>query len=333
MVQIPGLHDRLNRILHWDLNVSDLGRSIGFYEALTSFRAAAPVENPDAGALVGRSRGTYRSALMENLTPGAALPRIQLVQWIDPEPVGRPSSSQSGVGFYRVVLHVSDLDAARQAAAAQGSPPFAPTTGDDFVFRIASRGEVPFRAFACHDPDGTVVECLQSNAPKLSVVAQWTNSLKSHLSFYSGILGLDLVDTVDTPRPVPDIYGPGDGTVEFSGAFFRVRDDERGYLDYLEPRPHHTAAAGSDTANRLGPARCAFEVDDVDLAFEQLTAARWAGEPIRIDYGPLELDLGGALGRRRVVGFRDPEGIAYQLVAQRRYPWARPAPSRSAPTG
>jgi hypothetical protein len=36
-----------------------------------------------------------------------------------------------------------------------------------------------------------------------------------------------------------------------------------------------------------------------------------------------EVELGGALGRRRVLPFLDPEGVRYALVEQGRYPWAR----------
>src|SRR5216683_5540318 len=38
---IGGLHDRLNRISHWDVNVTDLGRSRSWYEATTTLRVVA----------------------------------------------------------------------------------------------------------------------------------------------------------------------------------------------------------------------------------------------------------------------------------------------------
>src|SRR5262245_38744346 len=36
-----GLHDRLNRIAHWDVNVTDLERSRAWYEATTTLRVIA----------------------------------------------------------------------------------------------------------------------------------------------------------------------------------------------------------------------------------------------------------------------------------------------------
>ena len=38
---VGGLHDRLNRISHWDVNVTDLGRSRSWYEATTTLRVVA----------------------------------------------------------------------------------------------------------------------------------------------------------------------------------------------------------------------------------------------------------------------------------------------------
>ena len=39
--QARGLHDRLNRISHWDVNVTDLERSRAWYEATTTLRVIA----------------------------------------------------------------------------------------------------------------------------------------------------------------------------------------------------------------------------------------------------------------------------------------------------
>ena len=38
---VGGLHDRPNRISHYDVNVTDLGRSRSWYEATTTLRVVA----------------------------------------------------------------------------------------------------------------------------------------------------------------------------------------------------------------------------------------------------------------------------------------------------
>ena len=87
-----GLHDRINRILLWDVNVRELDRSIAFYEELTSLRATPPVLDANAGVLLEGCGGTARTTLLENGNRAAPWPTLRLVQWIDPAPVGAPSS-------------------------------------------------------------------------------------------------------------------------------------------------------------------------------------------------------------------------------------------------
>jgi catechol 2,3-dioxygenase-like lactoylglutathione lyase family enzyme len=317
-----GLHDRINRILLWDVNVRDLDRSIAFYEELTTLRATPPVLDTEAGVLLDGRAGTARTTLLENSNRAAPWPTLRLMQWIDPEPAGAPSREPPSLGFFRVVIHVSDLDAIRARAERLGAPAFAATTGDEFRFVLGSSRSQPYRVFACHDPDGIVVEFIENVSPKLSVVAQGTGGLERHLGFYTDVLGLDLTDTVETPGPVPNVYTPSGGTVDFSGAFFRVRGDDRGYLDWLEHRDRAGHGIPYPEPEHVGVIRCLLEVDDLDAARGTLAAARWEGGAIRMgEVG--EVELGGALGRRRVLPFLDPEGVRYALVEQGRYPWAR----------
>lgn len=308
-----GLHNRINRILHWDLNVRDLDRSIVFYEALTSFRASN---------VVREGSGAFQSALLVNTNADAPLPRLNLVQWLDPSPVGTPHDSLGATGFVRIVLHVTDLEGARRKAERLGAVPVAPTTGDDFRFVLGSRGSTAFHAWACLDPDGVVVEFLENPSAKLSVVAQGTTALEQDLRFYTDVLGLDLTDTVETPGPVPNVYLPGGAVVEFSGAFFRVRGDDRGYLDWLEHADRALHRPPYEVAHHVGLIRCTFEVDDLAAAEQTLRAARWRDEPVWVDGPPVDQMFGDPLGRRRVLTFRDPEGVAYQLVQQASYPHA-----------
>ena len=62
--------------------------------------------------------------------------------------------------------------------------------------------------------------------------------------------------------------------------------------------------------------RCAIEVDDLDAAHEILKRSTWAQQyPILIG-GIEEWDFGPQWGARRVLNFKDPEGVAFQLVEQ-----------------
>lgn len=269
------------RILHWELNVRDLAASVAFYETLTSLRATSVVDD-----------GASRSTLL--IGDAAPLPALRLVEWSVPRAVGGAHDSIAAIGFTRVVLHVADLDATRALAESLGIRPVAATTGDDFRFELGTRGSVSYRVWSCLDPDGIVVEFLASPVPRVSTVAQGTASLAQAVGFLTGTLRLELVDTVATTRPMPNVYLPGGDPVEFRGAFLRF-GAAPGYLDVLEHRDAAARRTAYDIDHHVGVIRCALEVAHLD-------------EPTGA------VDFGGPLGRRRVRDLRDPEGVRYQLV-------------------
>jgi catechol 2,3-dioxygenase-like lactoylglutathione lyase family enzyme len=295
-----GLRDHLTRLLHWELNVRDLARSVAFYEALTPLRATPVVDD-----------GRTRSLLL--VGDAAPLPRLRLVEWREPRTTGVAHGSIAAIGFTRVVLHVADLDRTRELAESLGIAPVAPTTGDDFRFELGSRGSVAYRVWSCLDPHGIVVEFLENPIPKVSTVAQGTATLARDLRFFTGVLGLDLVDTVATTRPMPNVYLPGGAPVEFRGVFLRVPGDPGGYLDLLEHRDPAARHPPYDVAHHVGAVRCAFAVDDLDAAERALRDAASSAVPFEIDDARV-VDFGGPLGDRRVLDLRDPEGVSYQLV-------------------
>lgn len=298
-------------MLFWEINVSDLERTVAFYEHLTSFRAAA--DATEGGRSLDGRPGHARSLLLANANSAAPWPTIRLTQWLDPAPVGRPHTSPGAIGFFRVVVHVDDLDETRRRADEAGWHPFTPTTGEEFRFTLGSTGPRSYRAFAVHDPDGIVVEFLESPSPKLSTVAQGTARLGENHSFYREVLGLTITDTVQTIEPVENIYTPAGGSVSFRGAFFRVPGNDQGYLDWLEHDDPEVRDAAYVSERNLGVIACAFEVDDLTHAEAHLRAAHWDGSPLDVGIAADE-ELGSPLGRRRVLHFRDPEGVRFMLV-------------------
>lgn len=300
----------IERILFWEINVTDLDRTIAFYEHLTSFRADGPAAE-STRELDGRP-GRARSVMLANTNSAAPVPTIRLTQWLDPTPVGQPHTSPGAIGFFRVVVHVTDLDETRRRAEALGVHPFAPTTGDDFRFVLGSTGSRSYRAFAVHDPDGMVVEFLESPSPKLSTVAQGTARFETNRYLYIEVLGFELTDTVETAHPVPNIYTPGGGTVSFRGAFFRARGDAHGYLDWLEHTDPAVRDAPYGSGNHVGVIACAFEVDDLAGAGDAIRRVRWEQRPLEV--GTAGVQELGSLGRRLVLPFIDPEGVRYALV-------------------
>jgi len=98
-----GLHDRLNRISHWDVNVTDLERSRAWYEATTTLRVVARTKASQSFPSFGIESGSFKGYLLKDATLPYGVPMIHLVQWENPAPVGTPYRSQANVGWYRIV--------------------------------------------------------------------------------------------------------------------------------------------------------------------------------------------------------------------------------------
>lgn len=75
-----GLHDRLNRASHWDLNVADLERSRAWYEAATPMRAVAETSADQAFPSLGIKRGRFEGCMLQDPSLGPNAPRIHLVE-------------------------------------------------------------------------------------------------------------------------------------------------------------------------------------------------------------------------------------------------------------
>ncbi|MGD9694679.1 MAG: VOC family protein [Thermoleophilia bacterium] len=323
-----GLRDRINFISHFDVNVSDLERSRRFYEATTGLRVVTETAAEQSFPGFGITRGRFRGYMMRDEGMQGSYPMIHLVEWERPRPVGTPYLSQANVGWYRIVpLVPGDPGASEEARArviAAGSEPFFPTTDVPVTFNPATPA-VPYRVFACHDPDGTTLEFAQRpsfTAPsRIGTVAHNTTDPDRYLPFYEDGLGLDFVSGTGIPDPAPNVYSPLGGMSQITGATFMVRGDRRFVFDWLEWTESDRFPTPYREPNHLGIVRCAFEVDDIEEAYRVLRRLepRWG----RLVNGPPEeWDFGPGFGVRRVVNFTDPEGVGFQLVEQPPFPLA-----------
>ena len=224
-----GLHDRLNRISHWDVNVTSLERSRFWYEATTTLRVIARTKASQSFPSLGIESGSFKGYLLKDVNLPRGVPLIHLVEWEKPAPVGMPYHSQANVGWYRICPIVEDIEATRAAVIAQGSEPFAPTTRAKISFNPGSR-EVDYRVFTVHDPDGVAVEFVDKIIIGLgafpqvpATVARNTADVGKYFPFYQELLGLDFIQGVQTQGKVPNVYAPDGGDSGFTGAFFAVR--------------------------------------------------------------------------------------------------------------
>lgn len=152
-----GLRARLNRISHWDVNVTDLERSRAWYEATTNLRVLARTRASQDFPGFGITGGGFEGYMMKDSRSPQGFPMIHLVEWKTPRPVGRPNLSHGHVGWYRIVPSVDNIQETRQKVIQQGSEPFTETTQSK-VRLGPSLPEIDYQVFTVHDPDGVAVE-------------------------------------------------------------------------------------------------------------------------------------------------------------------------------
>lgn len=110
--------NRLNRISHWDVNVTDLERSRSWYEASTTLRVVARTKASQSFPSFGIGSGSFTGYLLKDANLPRGVPMIPLVEWQNPTPVGRPYRSQANVGWYRICPILEDIEAARGSVIA-----------------------------------------------------------------------------------------------------------------------------------------------------------------------------------------------------------------------
>jgi catechol 2,3-dioxygenase-like lactoylglutathione lyase family enzyme len=296
------LHDRINRIAHVVINVSDLERSRRFYEDVLDLAVSGEIAAPtQAFAGLGIARGRFEGLVMRDRTGGSPT-AIHLVRWIDPAPAGRPYPTFWNVGLAKVALLIPDLEAKLELMRGLG---------------LASANPVIQRRYlTLLDPDGTIIslpEHRQLRGSQLMHVNVSARDVGVSNRFYGELLGLPkrLEHVPSEPQPVS--HGPGSDRAQWDSHHFSSRGDRRFNIDVSQfhfPAPTAQTLTPYAEANHLGIVRVGFEVDDLARARGVLVEALGDGA-----VGPPEVwDYGPGLGTERVVTFKDPDGIRLELV-------------------
>jgi len=344
-----GLRPHLNRVSHVVVNVSDLDRAVEFYEATLPVRRVRRINGPaQAYAGLGIQRGQCRGWVLENKKdigpPGdiiAEFParRIYLIEWLTPAPVGTPYLEANHVGIYRQNVLVSNLNEAYQNVLDNGGRPY----GEPSKIVLTPEG-YGLTVFGFRDPDGNTLEMVGAEtAPGDAIYPGMMHhcnlnvrDLARSFNFYRDVIGLDMTVYLAPAEMQPVTNGSlgnllrnPDGSIytgngmQFAATLFGLRGDSRSPLDVLQwhtPRPFGEPYR---TPTNLGIVRIAIEVDEINAARDRLVLCGLT------NVGPVEKWDMGDLGRRRVVIFRDPDGIMLELTQQLSIPTEHPPPSPS----
>ena len=339
-----GLRGHINRFSHVVINVSDLERAVEFYENTFPVRRRCRINGPaQRFAGLGIEHGQFEGWVLENKQdaspPGdliAEFPArlMHLVQWKTPKPVGAPYREANHVGIYRQNSLVSNLNEAYANVLAHGGRPY----GEPSWIVLTPEG-FGVRVFAYRDPDGNTLEMIGAEDPAGKVIYPGmmhhcnlnVRNLEQSYRFYHDILGLDPTAYLAPAELQPasngslgDALGNPDGSafteghMRFAATLMGVRSDSRSPIDVLEwavPRPY---GEPYPSPTHLGIMRVAFEVDDIEAARARLLLTGHA--PV----GPIETWDMGEFGVRKVVIFKDPDGIMLELIEQLSLPGNKP---------
>ena len=142
---------RLLNVVHVNINVSDVERSVEFYKRF-GFEVLYVFSNDPADA----EKGTYigasgRGAIMSISDDPRASCKIELIQAADAAPPPERKEGQVGVG--RIAIRTKNLLAYVEKLSKQGIEPAVPVQEIDIVGAN--------RYVIYHDPDGVLLELIE----------------------------------------------------------------------------------------------------------------------------------------------------------------------------
>lgn len=295
----------VSQAFHVNINCSDLERSLAFYRDRLGL-AAATHTRPDApqdGAAFGLDRAQWDAWILHDDRGFGAGLVVDLLEWQVPRPTGRPNGA-SDLGFNRIGFYVKDLDALYAEVAADGlvghgGPPH----------ETAIEGSPPVRTVVVDDPDGLLVELVQTGIDRVGFVAIGVSDLARSKAFYTDVLGFRPMFDRGPLRQPGDQLGL-DGEIELAATYL---DDPRGtgafmleLVQLIDPAP---TGAASHQANRLGMFRFALLTDDIERDHADLVA-----RGVRCWTPPAVLEMGPGIPPLKALMFEDPDGAVLELI-------------------
>ncbi len=156
--QIEILSGDSTRFAFVAINCSDLERSVEFYSDIVGFRALARIAPGvrDESALGLGPGSEWEMHYLDDPRHQLAF-AVDLVEWKQPKPAGRPYDAANNLGIYRMALMTDDIDRDYAELQDRGVKCLsAPATLE------MGPGIPTLRALMFEDPDGTMLELIES---------------------------------------------------------------------------------------------------------------------------------------------------------------------------
>ncbi len=152
----------INGFVHAQINVSDLDRSLEFYEMIGfEVLSVGVMKDPRVFEALGLQPGRLRGAFLR--IPGMSTkvtPMLDMIQFLDPPPLGTPYPVLNHLGIARLCFQVEDIEGAAGRLESKGVELVGPVS--EFVNK--SNG-MRNKVLCFRDPDGVILEYAQVNIP------------------------------------------------------------------------------------------------------------------------------------------------------------------------
>jgi glyoxylase I family protein len=294
--------------VHVNANCSDLARSLAFYRDLVGLSPLSHTKPvPQDGRGFGLPGRVQWDAHLLHDERGVAGPAVDLLEWREPRPTGRPAGAANQLGLYRMCLSHPEVDALHARLSAAGVR----TASAPAEMTLDHATGLHVRFFCAFDPDGTCVEFIEQPGPvRLLHINVNCRDLDRSTVFYQEVLGLAPLTARSQPGAV-DGRGLGfAGECRFRADFLALpgrMDLIVDLLEWLDPKPIGKPA---EQANQLGWFRLAYLVEDARACCAELDRLGVAHSgPCWLDMGP-DIPIDGL----NAVFFRDPDGACLELI-------------------
>jgi catechol 2,3-dioxygenase-like lactoylglutathione lyase family enzyme len=299
----------IESVMHVNVNCSDLNRSLAFYRDFAGLEMAShTLPLPQEGAGFGLPGQVQWDAHILHDARGYGGPGLDLLEWKEPAPRGRPSAEANHLGFFRICLLVPDLDEVYRRARAGGivceSPPLEISVDPESGLRV--------RVLLCRDPDGTAIEFVEEGGvsqTQLIHVNVNCSSLRRSREWYQRVLGLEVRGGSRPGRVSGRAFG-FEAEVEWEADFLWPPGQSAFAIDLLEWKTPTPIGSSAASANQLGIYRMAFMVKDIHACHDELLRQGvGCPAPVFLDMGP-EIPLDGVWA----LFFPDPDGTCLELI-------------------
>jgi len=307
----------VTRVAHCNLNCSSLDRSLAFYRDVIGLQAnthTAPEPQRAGGFPLppGTTTAQWDAWILHEAGAGHTSPALDLLQWLQPLPYGRPSPAANHLGLNRLRYAVPDVGQLHERFVGGGGAAFGVPA--DTIVDVETGRRV--RGFAGLDPDGVLLEFVERDiaAARPLHVGVNCSDLDASIAWYVGNLGLEVVAGADS-GPQPGAMLGLDGDCSWTSALLRLPASDGFGVELRQW--HEPAPTGLPyrIANHVGIYRLAFMVGDIHAAHETLAAnGVQGGEPVALDMGP-EVPIEGGLWASF---FPDPDGACVELIEELR---------------